>query len=435
MNVGIIGAGLAGLSIAYRLSQAGIPVTVYERGQHVGGNVRSRLVQGYLVEEGPATIALGEGPLKALIQEVGLGASLIPQLPTARKRYLLRKGKLRKVTPPALLFGNALLPLAARFCLLREPWVRTPPAPQETLAQFITRRLGPGLLPLADAFVAGIYAGDVHRLSAADAFPKLVTLEQQYGSLFKGMRRLPKRQPYSFADGMQQLPLALAAALSTPVRTHSHVARLAQGATGWELWAPDDTLLATHSHVVVTTPLHSSPDLPPGHSWPVLEYPPVTLVALGFGRSAIRHPLDGFGFLVPGDEESPVLGVQFISSVFPGRAPAGKVLLSCFIGGSRQPELAVLPQEALTHTVVQALTPLLGIAAPPELVHVVRYPQAIPQYTLAYAQARQQMDALERALPGLQLAGNYRHGVSVPDTVAGALALADTLCKSPAALP
>ena len=170
-----------------------------------------------------------------------------------------------------------------------------------------------------------------------------------------------------------QLPLTLAAALRTPVRTQTPVARLAQGQDGWALWAPDDTLLATHSHVVVTTPLHSSPDLPPGHNWPVLEYPPVTLLALGFDRSAIRHPLDGFGFLVPGDEESPVLGVQFISSVFPGRAPAGKVLLSCFIGGSRQPELAALPQEALTHTVVQALTPLLGIAAPPELVHVVRY--------------------------------------------------------------
>ncbi|MBX3101821.1 MAG: protoporphyrinogen oxidase [Bacteroidetes bacterium] len=423
MNIGILGAGLAGLSAAYELAKRGVTVQVYERSHHVGGNVRTRQVQGYLVEEGPATIALGEGTLKALIEELGLTEALIGQQPAAYKRYLLRKGRLRSVSPRNLLFSGKILPLAARWRLLHEPWVRTSPlAEEESLAHFVSRRLGPGCLPLADAFVSGIYAGDIHRLSVQQAFPRLAEMEQRHGSLFKAVRKLPRRQPHSFAAGMQTLPVRLAAQLPLPVRLDTPVAALDHTAAGqWQLLDTDGREIAVHDHVLVTTPLHSAPRLPLGHVYPKVTYAPVTLLALGYTREAVRHPLDGFGFLVPGDEASGLLGVQFISSIFPGRAPQSKVLLGCFVGGSRQPELAALPETELVSCIHRELSGLLGISALPELAHLVRYPAAIPQYNLGYVQVQGALDTLERQLPGLHFAGNYRHGVSVPDTVAGAI--------------
>jgi oxygen-dependent protoporphyrinogen oxidase len=150
-----------------------------------------------------------------------------------------------------------------------------------------------------------------------------------------------------------------------------------------------------------------------------VDYPPVRIVALGYNRRDIDHPLDGFGMLVPPVEKSfDVLGTIFSSTLFPGRAPDGQVLLTTFVGGARNPRLARQPPSAVQSIVERDLTHLLGIEGSPNFVHHVHWPRAIPQYTLGYGAVKDTIESLETEHENLFFAGNYREGVSVGDAMA-----------------
>ncbi|MDQ5890618.1 MAG: monoamine oxidase [Candidatus Dependentiae bacterium] len=73
-TVAVIGAGLAGLTTAYRLQQKGIDVQVYEARNHVGGRVLTALINGTVVELGGQNITDGgeASTMRTLIKEMGL---------------------------------------------------------------------------------------------------------------------------------------------------------------------------------------------------------------------------------------------------------------------------------------------------------------------------------------------------------------------------
>jgi oxygen-dependent protoporphyrinogen oxidase len=152
-----------------------------------------------------------------------------------------------------------------------------------------------------------------------------------------------------------------------------------------------------------------------------IDYPPVSVLSLGFKRNDVKHPLDGFGFLVPECENRQILGVLFPSSIFPKRAPAGEVLLAVFVGGARQPECATTDTEALKAKVLPELREILGVCGEPAFIHHRHWKKAIPQYTLGYGEQLEKMEQIEQNYPGLKLAGNYRTGVSVIACIEAAL--------------
>src|SRR6185503_20909635 len=94
-------------------------------------------------------------------------------------------------------------------------------------------------------------------------------------------------------------------------------------------------------------------------------HPPVAVLALGFRRDQVTHPLDGFGFLAPEVERRRVLGVIFSSSLFPGRAPEGHLLLTVFVGGTRDPDFVQTDTQMLTARVLDDLRGLLGTRGEP----------------------------------------------------------------------
>ncbi|HLQ21954.1 MAG TPA: protoporphyrinogen oxidase, partial [Gemmatimonadales bacterium] len=150
----------------------------------------------------------------------------------------------------------------------------------------------------------------------------------------------------------------------------------------------------------------------------------VGVVVLGFRRTDVVHPLDGFGALVPAVEQRRILGVLFSSTVFPGRAPDGHVTLTTFVGGTRRPELAALDPDRLVTLVREELADLLGARGDPTFQQVVRWPRAIPQYVVGYGRWLDLMDHIEAANPGLFLAGSYRGGVALGDALRGGLNVA-----------
>ena len=451
-SVLVVGAGISGLVTAWRLQQAGIEVTVLEAEARAGGTIGTTREQGCLVETGPNS-TLDTSPLIApLLEDVGLAGERIEARAEAKKRFILRGGRLLALplSPPALI-ATPLFSLGAKLAVLREPFVgRGPPDAEETVAEFVRRRLGSEFLDYAiNPFVSGVYAGDPERLSVRAAFPRLYEIEQRYGGLIRGQilgRRERKRNPeasrqsatmFSFREGMQVLPDALAARLPH-LRLATRATALARDAQGeWTVSAegPDGRTAHRARAVVLAVPSYVAAGLVRAHSSAAADalqaivYPPVAAVVSAYDRAAIAHPLDGFGFLVPAKERREILGTIFSSTLFENRAPEGTALFTTFVGGMRQPERAQRDEAAIVDSVNRELGRLLGAARAPRWTRVTRWARAIPQYSVGHLARVETLAAAEQILPGLYFGANYRGGISVADCIKSGHAMAERVAS------
>mgnify|MGYP000660359919 CR=1 FL=1 len=435
----IIGGGISGLSVAYYLKKAGIKVEVFEQNDYVGGALVTAKENGFLIDLGPNSILETSMRLRQLIDELALEKEKIYAPSTNNNRYIVKKGKLEALplSPPAFL-KSQLFSWRAKFRLLKEPFL--PPVKIEdiSLGDYVRYRLGEEFLNYAiNPFVAGVYAGDPEKLSAPSAFPKLFALEQKYGSFIKGAikgsRERKKRQEiakdrakiFSFLNGMEVFPQRLAHSLKSAVNLSSKIEALSFTAKGYLLVINQHGLVQKRlfDRVILAIPTYVQAELlkplieEKAEILARVEYPPVSVVFMGFNQADIKHNLNGFGFLVPEVEKRGILGTIFSSSLFPQRAPEGKVALTTFVGGTREPQKALLEDEELTRIVYRELKALLGIQARPVYIKIRRWPKAIPQYTLGYKKVQAFFDYLERQFPGLYFTGNYRRGISIGDSV------------------
>ncbi len=460
-SVAIIGAGITGLTAAFYLKRKGVPVTVYEAGGRVGGVIQSIRQNGFLAESGPNTILETSPKIFQLIRDVDLESRRLDTHSQADARFVVRGG--RPVAMPASqlgIFTSGLLSASAKLALLREPFIAARrDGAEESVAEFVTRRLNREFLDrLVDALVAGIYAGDPHQLSVQHALPRLAQLETKYGSLIKGQflgarerkktgevakDRAPK---FSFDEGLQVLPDTLAAQLGDAVKLNSPVKKFTYSSAGWRVTTANGEV--EHSAVIYCGTAHRLAELEISGTGfkPVLSqvktdrqdacattafaeirHPPVASVVMGFRREDVAHPCNGFGMLIPKIEGRKILGTIFSSALFPNRVPGGHVLLSSYVGGERQPELAALPPDELVKLVCDDLRGLLGVKGAPVFVHTKTWPRAIPQYNVGYGKFKQLLADIEARSPGLFFAGSYRDGVSLGDSIVSGVNIAEHL--------
>ena len=449
-SAAIIGAGITGLTAAFYLKRAGVPVTIYEAGSRSGGVIQSLRRDGFVAEFGPNTILETSPKIAQLIRDAGLESRKLVSDPTAEARYLVRYQRPIEMpgSPPGFL-TTKLFTAGAKLAVLREPFV--PPrrdGVEESIGQFVVRRLGQEFLDHAiDALVAGIYAGDPNKLSLPHAFPRLKALEDKYGSLIKGQifgardrkksgeKAKNRAAKFSFDEGLQVLPDTLAALLGDSLKLNTPITKLTQTGDGWRLaTARDETEFGSVIYCGTAYRLAElkieAPKTLDLSAFSEINYPPVASVVLGFRREDVGHACQGFGMLIPKVEGFKILGTIFSSALFPNRAPAGHVTLTSYVGGTRYPELALLPPEQLIETTLADLRVLLGVRGKPVFTQTAAYSRAIPQYNVGYGKYRQLLNDLEAAAPRLFFAGHYRDGVSLGDSIVSGMNIAERVGKT-----
>lgn len=438
----IVGGGISGLSVAWFLQSKGIPVRVLEARPQAGGTISTSFQQNFRVEHGPNSTLQKPGhaddALGRLIHGLGLESRLQVANQLAQRRYVLRDGLLKALpmSPPAF-FLSSFFSWKAKGSLLLEPF-RRPSSEEESIADFVRRRLGAEFLDyVVEPFISGVYAGDPEQLSVQAAVAKIYALERDHGSLIRGALRqgrvlkgagMPKGRMISFDEGMGVLPETIAQRLAPgTLSTGFKVLSLEPNPQGhWRIYGTNakgvsERMLA--KAVVLSVPAPAAASLvaqfatTAARSLEAIPYAPIASIALGYQRSRVGHPLDGFGFLVPRREKIPLLGTLFSSTLFPNRALAEHVLLTAFIGGMTNPTILKLTDQALVNQVEINLTRCIHNMIPADFVYLTRYSAAIPQYILGHLASIQRIDADLARFPGIYTRANWRDGVSVADCV------------------
>jgi protoporphyrinogen/coproporphyrinogen III oxidase len=422
----VIGGGISGLACAWRLKQLDVDVTLVESSSRAGGLAGTVQKDGFLFESGPQSFQ-GTAPMLDLIREAGIEDELQRADPHA-PRFVYLRGKLQKIpmTPQALM-TSSLLGVKSRVKLASEPFQRTkPPSKEESVADFVRRKFGHEILEyLVAPFVSGVYAGDPEKLSLKAAFPTLEEWEREYGSVLRGAMKSKTGEEKkagppplcSFRRGVGSLGDGLARKLGECVRLGAEVVSVKRG-DDYEVCFKQnersDTLRA--AAVVIATPAYTASHLVASissalaHTLSGIAYAPVAVVASGYYKQQISLALEGFGFLIPRSEKVRTLGTVWTSSLFPGRAPAGSVAITSFIGGATDPKIIDHTDSEIAAIVQAENAHILGISGLPISTAVWKYPKALPQYNLGHGHIVEAVRDGERANAGLFFCGNYLEG-------------------------
>ena len=449
-RVAIIGAGISGLSVAYAIEQeaqaAGLAVStvVLEKKERTGGKVLSLQEEGFLCEWGPNGFLDSKPMTLELCDKLGIRERLLRSDDNARKRFIYSGAELHRLPEngPSFL-KSKLISWPGKVRLAGELLVPAATSDSdETLADFGRRRLGAEALDkLIAPMVSGIFAGDPETMSLKSCFPRIYQLEREYGGLLKAMIKMAKKKREerkagkvvasaagpggvltSFTGGIQELTDRTAAALAGEVRTGAGVVAIVKKADGFELKLADGGSVDAEI-VVSAAPAHALAgmveELDGGMSeiLRAIPYAPMNVVCFGYERDRIARDLDGFGYLIPKKEGKSILGTLWDSSIFPNRAPAGKVLLRSMMGGATNPGAIALSEEEVKSRVMADLKEIMGITAAPDFVRIFRHEQAIPQYTVGHGRRLAALDERLAAFPGLVFTGNSFYGVGLNDCV------------------
>jgi oxygen-dependent protoporphyrinogen oxidase len=453
----VIGGGISGLACAFRLRQLGIQAVLLEASGRAGGMISTVRRNGFVFEAGPQCPRF-PASVWNLVRELNLDKEFLAGDPKA-KRYILRDGRLHLAPfSPGGLLTTLLVGPRSKYRLLSEVLRNTqPPDEEESLAEFVERKFGAEVLDyLADPFVSTVFFGDANKVGMESAFPDLVEWERSRGSVLRGALRAYKakrdagksggvtalRDSHakpgglyvtdalpslgSFRGGMATLAEKLAEKLGEDVHFGAQVesvaaacARNSTSAATWQIrasggaeFSAEALVLAVPAHAAASLLQQEAPKL--AALLAAIEYAPMGLVSSAYARRQVRHPLNGFGFMVPRREGLHTVSTFWNSSLFPAHAPQGTVLMTSFVR-SGAGGLMLASYDVFAEAVEAENAKLLGISGAPIERTVWRYPRALPQYNVGHARRVREIREVLGEFPGLCLAGNYLTGRSIGD--------------------
>jgi oxygen-dependent protoporphyrinogen oxidase len=450
MQLVIIGGGISGLSLSYFLleKKPSLDIVVLESERKAGGKIWTDRVKGFLCEGGVNGFLDNRPKTLELVSKLSL--TPLRSNENARKRFIVSDRKLHRLPEsPVSFFASNLLSFPGRLRIVWEFFAPKGSGADETLAEFAKRRLGKEAYEkLIDPLASGIYAGDPEKMSLKSCFSKVYNLEQTYGSLIRGMLKLQKEAKKtgkkvgagpggvltSFYDGMETMIDTLTHFLGERLRTEIQVISVDRKDSKYIVYLSDGSHIETEN-VAFATPAFETAKMVKGidkdlsRTLDEIYYPSISVVCLGYRRERIRHPLDGFGFLIPNREGRKILGTLWDSSIFPNRAPEGHVLLRTMLGGARRSDLALERKENLINLVIDELKVIMGIDVQPDFAKVYTHRKGIPQYALGHEQRLGTIDKYISKFNKLYITGNAYRGIGVNDCIENSYKLAEKIVQ------
>lgn len=471
-RIAIIGGGISGLTATYRLSQLQPPpaIELFEASDRLGGILNTVSRGGFLIEQSADNFLIKPPSALNLCGDIGLQSDLLTTDESRRRAFVVRSGKLvpipdgfylmspRKLWP---ILMSPALSIRGKLRLLLEPLIPRRTAAtgddspdedsDESVAAFARRRLGREVFEqLIQPLVAGIYTADPERLSMAATMPQFREYERSAGSLLRATLRFrapdeanadsPSADHTGRAasgaryglfvtpkDGMSSLIGKIVGQISRArIHLNAAISAVSKEADRWRV----ATVAATPSSdsqlfdaVIIALPAPAAAkimvafDSELATELAAIEYAGCAVVSLGFRRTQISHPLDGFGFVVPETERRRIIAGSFASLKFPGRAPEHHVLVRVFVGGALQPEMLKLSDDELIRIATDELHELLQITGSPVVTDVARWPGSMPQYHVGHLARVRRIEEQVAKYPTLALAGNAYRGVGIPHCV------------------
>jgi oxygen-dependent protoporphyrinogen oxidase len=479
-RVVIVGGGISGLATAHYLHRTladGAQITVLEAAPRLGGKIVTEDFAGHSVDAGPDALMVRAPVAVKLLTDLGLADLVVA--PASGGSRIWSQGHLRTL-PAGTFFGipDRLLPLLTSRLLsplgflrvlldLVLPAGRTLPD-DPTLAEIVRPRMGSEVFDrLVDPLLGGIHAGRADELSAHSTAPDLEELARGTRSLNLALRRRrravavkasaasvtagpdasaasPGAAParltraggaalVTLEGGLARLIDALAARVaSDDIRLGSAVTSVACQGAGYLVGLADGTSVDADD-VVLAAPAFVAADLLRGENPDLaaalagIPYTGVATICLAYPRSAVTHPLDGNGFLVPPVEGKLVVGCTWSSAKWPHLADEATVLIRCMVGRAGDTRWAGLDDETLVLQVHADLVEAMGMTGRPTAHHIERWPLGMPQYVVGH-QGR--LDCIDRelaGLPGIHLTGSAYRGVGLASCIADAERTADRI--------
>lgn len=459
-RVAIVGGGIAGLATAYFLSQRGggtVDYKLIESEPRFGGKIVSAREHGFVVEGGPDSFLTTKPAAIDLCRALGLEDQLIGTNDAGRKVYVWSRGQLQQMPDGVMLIiPTRIMPFVASPLISWPGKLRMgmdvfiPPRRDdgdESLAHFVRRRLGAEALDrIAEPMIAGIYVADAEYLSLKSTFPRFLDMERKYGGLLKGViaqkraNRNGKSQSkpaismfMTLRGGLQDMVDGILSRLNPDaLMPGRRVLQVTPSETGYNVALSDGACLETDA-VVFASPTYATADLVQSFDRPLadslrgIRYVSTATVSLGYKRSDLIHPLNGFGFVVPRSEKRKILACTWTSTKFNHRAADGYALVRAFIGGAHAEYLAEEGDDSLAAIARAELHAMMGITAEPVLTKVYRWSKANPQYAVGHAQRIDEIDQQAARHTGLYLAGGAYHGVGIPDCIEDGAKVADKI--------
>jgi len=432
-----------------------IEVILIEKGKRFGGCIVTEKIDGFTIEGGPDCF-LSEKPWAIqLCEELGLKNRLLCTNEENRRVFILSRGKLHELPEGFMLMvpttltpflKNSLISLPGKFRMAMDLFLpRKQSAEEESLAQFVKRRLGrEALEKIAEPLVAGIHAGTPETMSLSSTFPRFIQLEEEYRSLILGMlarrrkaaefaqrRSGPKRTMFmSLVDGMMELTDAIQGRLDEgsllPDKKVVRINHIGKATTrdhspyevhleGGETMGADCIVLATPTYITAELLQEMAGTL----SEVLLSIPYVSTatISLVYRGSEIHHPLDGFGFVIPRAERRKIMASTWTSVKFPHRSRPDSVLLRAFVGGAHNEDLVDLDDEEMLEVVRGELMDIMGITAQPIITRIYRWHKSMPQYMVGHAGKLSRLEETLIRYPGLYLTGCAYRGIGIGDCI------------------
>ncbi len=430
--IAVIGGGISGLASGFYLRKNNIPFILYDPAPTLGGMIKSKQHQGSIHEYGPNSLRDKTGILLEIINELGLQSKLISISEASKTRYLVKNSQLHglKSSPLSILKTN-ILSTNGKLKLCGELFKTPKKVKNESVGDFFTRRFGKEVTDqIVDPVFTGIYAGDIYNLSKESVLGEIADYEHKYGSLLKGFIKTLKQRNtplvFSFRDGLQTLTNALTEAIQPNV-IHESVQDITYTDDGVTIFTNSGS--KTVQKVISTIPSYNLAELlrslDPQFSSILssIIYSPIASLILGYERSNISIPEDGFGFLIPSNEKKKLLGAIWRSSIFPDLVHPQKYVFNLMIGGAKNMDILSESKNTITKQAISEFNQILGISTKPLYIDYKLWPKAIPLFSKNYQSILKSIIQFEDKFPNIHIGGNYRWGVSVPDCVKGALDL------------